>query len=119
MINKISRNFLRLKRHARLRKKLSGNAELPRLSVFRSLRHIYVQLVDDTVGHTLLSASSLEKGFETGLTMTEKAKKVGSVLAMRMKEKGLDRLVFDRGGYKYHGRIAALADSLREAGIQF
>ena len=119
MINKISRNSLRQKRHARLRRKLSGNAEVPRLSVFRSLRHIYVQLIDDVAGHTLLSASSLEKGFEENITMTEKAKKVGTVLAERMKEKGFDKLVFDRGGYKYHGRIAALADSLREAGIQF
>ncbi|MCQ2736084.1 MAG: 50S ribosomal protein L18 [bacterium] len=119
MINKISRNSLRQKRHARLRRKLSGNAEVPRLSVFRSLRHIYVQLIDDVAGHTLLSASSLEKGFEENINMTEKAKKVGAVLAERMKEKGFDKLVFDRGGYKYHGRIAALADSLREAGIQF
>lgn len=119
MINKISRNFLRQKRHARLRRKLSGTAELPRLSVFRSLRHIYVQLIDDEKGCTLLSASSLEKGFDAGNNMTEKAKKVGAVLAERMKSKGYDKLVFDRGGYKYHGRIAALADSLRKAGIHF
>lgn len=119
MINKISRNFLRQKRHARLRKHLSGTAELPRLSVFRSLRHVYVQLIDDEAGHTLVSASSFEKGFEEGLTMTEKAKKVGAIMAERMKEKGINQLVFDRGGYKYHGRIAALADSMREAGIQF
>lgn len=119
MINKISRNTLRKKRHARLRRKLKGTAELPRLSVYRSLHHMYAQLINDEAGITIVAASSLEKGFESGKTMTDKAKKVGSVLAERMKEKGLEQLVFDRGGYKYHGRIAALADSMREAGIQF
>ncbi len=119
MIEKDSRSFLRKRRHTRLRRKISGTSEAPRLSVFKSLRHIYAQLIDDTSGNTLVSASSLEKGFESGTNMTEKAKKVGSMLADRMKEKSIETLVFDRGGYKYHGRIAALADSMREAGIQF
>ncbi len=119
MIEKTSRNFLRQRRHTRLRKKVSGTNEIPRLSVYRSLKHVYAQLIDDNEGKTLLAASSLEKGFDASGNMTEKAKKVGSLLAGRMKEKSMDTLVFDRGGYKYHGRIAALADSMREAGIQF
>lgn len=119
MIEKVSRNFLRKRRHARLRKKLSGTNETPRLSVFKSLRHIYVQLIDDLTGKTLLSASSLEKGFDNSVNMTEKAKKVGEMLAERMKANSIETLVFDRNGYKYHGRIAALADSIRQAGIQF
>ena len=119
MIEKTSRNFLRQRRHTRLRKKIAGTSEIPRLSVFRSLKHVYAQLIDDEAGTTLLAASSLEKGFDNTGNMTEKAKKVGSMLANRMKEKSMETLVFDRGGYKYHGRIAALAESMREAGIQF
>jgi len=119
MIEKASRNFLRKRRHTRIRRKLSGTSEVPRLSVYKSLRHVYAQLIDDIEGKTLISASSKEKGFETGGTMIEKSKKVGSLLAQRMKDKSMNTLVFDRGGYKYHGRIAALAETMREAGIQF
>ena len=119
MIEKLSRNFLRQRRHLRIRKRLSGTSEIPRLSVYRSLKHVYAQLIDDTQGKTLLSASSKEKDFSFEGSMAERAKKVGELLAERMKEKSMDTLVFDRGGYKYHGRIAALAESMRSAGIQF
>lgn len=119
MIEKLSRNFVRKRRHDRLRKKLRGTSECPRLSVYRSLKNVYAQLIDDEEGHTLLTASTLEDAVGAEGTMTEKAQKVGQVLAERMKEKGMNKLVFDRSGYKYHGRVAALADSLRDAGIEF
>ncbi|MDQ7823196.1 MAG: 50S ribosomal protein L18 [Candidatus Eremiobacteraeota bacterium] len=121
MIDKISRNTNRLKRHARIRKSLRGTKDRPRLSVFRSLKHIYAQLIDDEEGKTLVSASSIEKAVKEGREGSLKvvAKKVGSLLAERIKEKGIEGIVFDRGGYKYHGKIAALAEGLREGGIQF
>jgi len=111
---------LRVVRHARLRKKLSGDSERPRLCVFRSLRHIYAQVIDDTVGNTLAAASSKEAispGEETSKTGTAAA--VGKLVAERAKAAGVTTVVFDRGGYKYHGRVKALADATREAGIKF
>jgi large subunit ribosomal protein L18 len=112
----------RQRRHRRVRVLVQGTAERPRLNVFRSLRHIYAQLVDDTVGHTLVSACTLEEGLrgELGkLKKTEQAKVVGQALAKRALEKGVKQVVFDRGGYKYHGRVKALAEGARSACLQF
>ena len=105
----------------RIRKKISGTAEKPRLAVFRSNKQIYVQVVDDQKGVTLLSASSNEKGFagKTGMKKTEQAKLVGKMLAERCLEKGISTVVFDRSGYKYHGRIKSLADTARDGGLKF
>ena len=105
-----------------MRVRVHGTAERPRLNVFRSLRHIYAQLVDDTVGHTLVSACTMDVGLrgELGeLKKTEQAKLVGELLAKRALEKGVKKVVFDRGGYKYHGRVKALAEGARSAGLQF
>ena len=114
---------LRIVRHIRVRKKVRGNVERPRLCVFRSLRHIYAQVIDDTTGHTLASASSLEAAAEKGSeTMSAKlavSQSVGKLVAERAKERGISQVVFDRGGYKYHGRVKALAESSREAGLIF
>lgn len=122
MITKIDKNKARLKRHMRVRKKISGTTERPRLSVFRSAKHIYAQLIDDVSGTTLASASTLDKELsgqvENGGNV-EAARKVGELIAKRSKEKGYEVVVFDRGGYLYHGRIQALADAAREAGLQF
>jgi large subunit ribosomal protein L18 len=112
----------RQRRHRRLRVQVRGTAERPRLNVFRSARHIYAQLVDDTVGHTLVSACTLDDSLrgELGkLKKTEQAKLVGETLAKRALEKGVKLVVFDRGGYKYHGRVKALAEGARSAGLQF
>lgn len=120
MITKLDKNAVRKKRHARVRAKLSGSAARPRLNVFRSSKHIYAQLIDDANGVTLASASSVEKDF--GLESTsnvEAAKKVGELIAKRAVEKGVSSIVFDRGGYLYHGRIQALADAARENGLEF
>jgi large subunit ribosomal protein L18 len=105
----------------RIRKKISGTAEIPRLAVFRSNKQIYVQLVDDLKGVTLLSVSSREKEIagNTGIKKTEQAKLVGKSLAARCKEKGIGNVVFDRSGYKYHGRVKSLADAAREGGLKF
>jgi large subunit ribosomal protein L18 len=105
----------------RIRKKISGTAEKPRLAVFRSNKQIYVQVVDDLKGVTLLSASSNEKDIagKTGIKKTEQAKLVGKVLAAKCKEKGIENVVFDRSGYKYHGRVKSLADAAREGGLKF
>ncbi len=112
------REELREARHIRLRKKLSGTPERPRLAVHRSLKHISAQIIDDTTGTTLAAASSVEKGLEaTG--NANGAKIVGAKLAERAKEKGIGAVVFDRGGFKYHGRVASLADGAREAGLEF
>jgi len=112
------REELREARHIRLRKKLSGTPERPRLAVHRSLKHISAQIIDDTTGMTLAAASSVEKGLEaTG--NANGAKIVGAKLAERAKEKGIGAVVFDRGGFKYHGRVASLADGAREAGLEF
>lgn len=114
------RRIARARRHFRLRKKVSGTAARPRLSVTRSTRHIYVQLIDDVRGHTLAAASSMEPDVRA-LDGDKKAKsaKVGEILAARAKNAGISKVVFDRGGNDYHGRIAALADAAREAGLEF
>jgi large subunit ribosomal protein L18 len=116
------RRAARLRRHARVRKRLAGTPDRPRLSVYRSLQHIYAQLIDDAGGHTLASASSREPAIaETaaGHKKTERAKVVGQMIAERARLLGIDEVVFDRGGYRYHGRVRALADAAREAGLQF
>ena len=119
MINRPNTNAQRLKRHKRVRGKISGTPERPRLNVFRSETNIYAQIIDDVAGVTLVSASSLEKGFECDGTKTDAAKKVGLMVAERAKAKGIDLVVFDRGGYLYHGRVQALAEGAREGGLQF
>ena len=122
MITKIDKNTVRQRRHARVRKHVSGTAETPRLNVYRSLNHIYVQVIDDVKGVTLASASTLEKDVRTkiaDMTKTEAAKVVGETVAARAKEKGIETVVFDRGGYLYTGRVNAVADGAREAGLKF
>jgi large subunit ribosomal protein L18 len=119
MINRPDTNAQRLKRHKRVRSKISGTPERPRLNVFRSETNIYAQIIDDVAGVTLVSASSLEKGFTCDGTKTDAAKKVGQTVAERAKAKGIDTVVFDRGGYVYHGRVQALAEGAREGGLQF
>ena len=119
MINRPNTKAQRLHRHKRVRGKVSGTPERPRLNVFRSETNIYAQIIDDTKGITLVSASSLEKSFECDGTKTDAAKKVGEVIAERAKAKGIDLVVFDRGGYLYHGRVKALAEGAREGGLQF
>jgi len=119
MIKRPDTNAQRLKRHKRVRGKVSGTTERPRLNVFRSGNNIYAQVIDDTTGNTLVSASSQEKGFEGNGGNVEAAKKVGQAVAQRAKDKGIDVVVFDRGGYLYHGRVKALADGAREGGLEF
>lgn len=119
MIKKKSSNAARLKRHMRVRKNISGTAEKPRLNVFRSLNHIYAQVIDDTKGVTLVSASSLDKGFEGYGGNIEGAKAVGKAVAEKALAAGIKKVVFDRGGYVYHGRVAALAEGAREGGLEF
>ena len=119
MFTKRDRNEIRKIRHERVRKKISGTPEMPRLSVYRSLNNIYVQVIDDVAGKTLVSASSLEKGFEGRGNNCEAAAKVGEAIAQRAKDKGIDTVVFDRGGYLYHGRVKALAEGARKAGLEF
>lgn len=110
----------KVRRRKRVRKKIFGLPDRPRLSVFRSNRHIYAQIIDDTAGHTLASASSMEKGLELeGKKKTEVAMEVGRLLAARAREKGIVRVVFDRGGNLYHGRVKALAEGAREGGLEF
>jgi large subunit ribosomal protein L18 len=108
-----------MKRHQRVRGKISGTAERPRLSVFRSENNIYAQIIDDVAGRTLVSASSVEKGFEGSGGNVEAAKKVGAKVAERALQKGIEEVVFDRGGYIYHGRVQALAEGAREGGLKF
>ena len=119
MVSNVNKNAMRLKRHIRVRGKISGTPECPRLNVFRSNANIYAQIIDDVNGVTLASASTLEKDFEGATGNVEAAKKVGLVLAERAKAKGIEDVVFDRGGYLYHGRVAALAEGAREGGLQF
>ena len=119
LINRPNTKAQRLHRHKRVRGKVSGTPERPRLNVFRSETNIYAQIIDDTQGVTLASANSLEKGFECDGTKTDAAKKVGQMVAERAKAKGIDTVVFDRGGYVYHGRVQALAEGAREGGLQF
>ena len=119
MVSKINKNAMRLKRHVRVRGKISGTPECPRLNVFRSNANIYAQIIDDVNGVTLVAANTLEKDFEGACGNCEAAKKVGAVLAERAKAKGIEEVVFDRGGYIFHGRVAALAEGAREAGLKF
>lgn len=119
MVKKFDRNAQRLKRHVRVRAKISGTPERPRLNVFRSNANIYAQIIDDINGVTLVSASTLEKSFEGASGNTEAAKKIGQTIAARAKEKGITEVVFDRGGYVFHGRVAALAEGAREGGLAF
>ena len=119
MINRPNTNAQRLKRHKRVRGKISGTPERPRLNVFRSNANIYAQVIDDVNGVTLASASTLDKEFEGATGNCEAAKKVGLLVAERAKAKGVSAVVFDRGGYVYHGRVAALADGAREGGLEF
>lgn len=122
MIKKEPRNQVRQRRHARVRKDVCGTVERPRLNVFRSARHIYAQIIDDSTHQTLVAASSLDaavKGQHPASGNVEAAKAVGKLIAERAVEKGIKTVVFDRGGYLYHGRVAALADAAREAGLEF
>lgn len=122
MIKMIDKNAERQRRHARVRKKVSGTAETPRLNVYRSLNHIYVQIIDDTKGVTLCSASTMEKGVKAAIkdmTKTDAAKVVGKTAAEKALKLGIKDVVFDRGGYLYTGRVQAVADGAREAGLNF
>ena len=119
MVNKPDSNKARLIRHRRVRGKISGTAARPRLSVFRSAKHIYAQIIDDVNGVTIVSASSMDKEFEGLGSNKEAAKKVGEAVAKKALEKGVEEVVFDRSGYIYHGRIQALADGAREGGLKF
>jgi large subunit ribosomal protein L18 len=119
MIRKIEKKEIRNRIHRRIRRKLSGTKERPRLAVFRSVAHIYAQVIDDVEGRTLVSASSVDKNAKTNGGNVAAAKAIGKLVAERAKEKGVKSVVFDRGGYQYHGRIKALADAAREAGLEF
>ncbi len=118
MIPQISKNDVRQRVHKRIREKLGGTAERPRLNVYRSLNHIYAQLIDDMDGKTIVSASTREAKIKTGGNLAA-AKEIGKQIAEKAKAKGVTKIVFDRGGYLYHGRIKALADAAREAGLKF
>ena len=122
MIKKQSRSEVRVKKHMKVRNRLSGTAERPRLAVFRSNNHMYAQVIDDTVGNTLVSASTLEKEIKAELEKTnnvDAAAYLGTVIAKRAIEKGIKEVVFDRGGFIYQGKVKALADAAREAGLEF
>ena len=119
MIRKIEKKEIRNRIHKRIRRKLRGTAERPRLAVFRSVAHIYAQVIDDNAGTTLVSASTVDKGSKTNGGNVAAAKAIGKLVAERAKEKGIQKVVFDRGGYQYHGRIKALADAARTAGLEF
>ena len=122
MVRKESRQNVRVKKHLRIRNRFSGTPERPRLAVFRSNNHMYAQIIDDTVGHTLVSASTLEKEIKAELEKTnnvDAAAYLGTVIAKRAIDKGITQVVFDRGGFIYQGKIAALADAAREAGLVF
>ena len=119
MVSKSDSNKARLRRHTRVRGKVSGTAERPRLNVYRSLNHIYAQIIDDVQGVTLAAASSVEKDFGMNGGNKEAAKKVGELIAKRAAEKGITDVVFDRGGYIYHGRVKELAEGAREGGLNF
>ena len=114
-----SKNEIRLRIHKRIRKHTAGTQERPRLAVFRSLNHIYAQVIDDDQGHTLAAAASTEKDLRGKGGNVAGAKMIGKTVAQRAKEKGITKVVFDRGGYLYHGRVKALADAAREAGLEF
>ena len=122
MVRKESRQEIRVKKHMKIRNRFSGTAERPRLAVFRSNNHMYAQIIDDTVGNTLVSASTLEEEIKAELEKTnnvDAAAYLGTVIAKRAIEKGISEVVFDRGGFIYQGKIAALADAAREAGLEF
>ncbi|MWV47437.1 50S ribosomal protein L18 [Paenibacillus sp. HJL G12] len=122
MITKQDKNKARVRRHLRVRKKIQGTAARPRLNVFRSSKHIYAQLIDDVAGVTIVSASTVDKELSSSIKnggSVESARQVGELVAKRAKEKGHTSVVFDRGGYLYHGRIQALAEAAREAGLEF
>ena len=122
MVSKKSREVVRQTKHRRLRNTLSGTADRPRLAVFRSNNHMYAQIIDDTVGNTLVSASTLDKEVKADLEKTnnvEAAAKLGTVIAKKALDKGISTVVFDRGGFIYQGKIAAIADAAREAGLEF
>lgn len=118
MVNKPDKNVARLRRHRRVRGKISGTAECPRLDVFRSSKHIYAQIIDDVSGTTLVSASSMDKGFDGYGGNIEAANKVGKAIAEKALKKGIKQVVFDRGGFVYHGRVKALAEGAREGGLE-
>lgn len=122
MVSKESRQLVRAKKHMKIRNRFSGTAERPRLAVFRSNNHMYAQIIDDTVGNTLVSASTFEKEIKAELEKTnnvDAAAYLGTVIAKRAIEKGIKEVVFDRGGFIYQGKVAALADAAREAGLEF
>lgn len=122
MIKKASRQAVRVKKHKKLRNKISGTAERPRLAVYRSNEHIYAQVIDDIKGHTIVAASTVEKTIKDSLEKTNDvaaAAAVGEAVAKKAIEKGIEAVVFDRGGYIYHGKVKALADAAREAGLKF
>jgi len=122
MVNKKSRTQVRLNKHRRLRNRFSGTPECPRLAVFRSNSHMYAQIIDDTVGNTLVAASTLQKDVSADLEKTnnvEAATRLGTVIAQKAQEKGIKQVVFDRGGYIYQGKVKALAEAAREAGLEF
>ena len=122
MVNKIDKAAVRARKHVRVRKTVSGTPERPRLCVFRSLKHIYAQIIDDKAGVTLVAASTLDeavKGECSNGSNKDAAKAVGTLVAKRALDKGIDTVVFDRGGYIYHGRVQALAEGAREAGLKF
>ncbi|MBQ6603726.1 MAG: 50S ribosomal protein L18 [Eubacterium sp.] len=122
MINKVSRATVRQKKHRRMRNNIAGTAERPRLAVFRSNNHMYAQIIDDSKGHTLLAASTLDKDVKANLEKTNDvaaASYLGSVIGKKALDAGITEVVFDRGGYIYQGKIAALADAAREAGLKF
>ena len=122
MVSKESRQLVRAKKHMKIRNRFSGTAERPRLAVFRSNNHMYAQIIDDTVGNTLVSASTLEKDIKSELEKTnnvDAAAYLGTVIAKRAIEKGIKEVVFDRGGFIYQGKVAALAEAAREAGLEF
>jgi len=114
-----SKNEIRLRIHKRIRRRVAGTPERPRLAIFRSLNHIYAQVIDDQKGHTLVAAASTEKDLRGKGGNVEGAKLIGKAVAERAKEKGITKVVFDRGGYLYHGRVKALADAARQAGLEF
>ena len=119
MVNKADTNKARLNRHKRVRGKISGTAECPRLNVFRSTKNIYAQIIDDVKGVTLVAASSLDKEFNGNGGNKEAARKVGELIPKRAAEKGISQVVFDRGGYIFHGRVKELAEGAREGGLKF
>ena len=119
MINRPNTKAARIKRHKRVRGKISGTPECPRLSVFRSENHIYAQVIDDVAGNTLVAASTVEKDFDGNGGNVEAAKKIGLKVAERALQMGIEEVVFDRGGYIYHGRVQALAEGAREGGLKF